>query len=174
MKLLMPSILLLTLSFFAPHQSVFGQADAIERFFKDYQDNSDFSVVYVSPKMFEMFTKATNGQKDQEIIDIVKDLKGLRVLTTKANPNKYYNEATNRINLNMYQELITVRDKGTNVRFVTKESNDIIEELVLLVGGQNEFVLMSFVGKIDLNKIAKLASKLDLNGAEYLDKVNKK
>jgi len=30
------------------------------------------------------------------------------------------------------------------------------------------------VGNIDLNKIAKLAKKLDIDGAEHLDKINKK
>ena len=69
---------------------------------------------------------------------------------------------------------MTVRDKESNVRFVTKESNGLISELLLLVGGKDEFVMMSFVGNIDLNKIAKLAKKLDIDGAEHLDKVKKK
>ena len=32
--------------------SASAQGDAIERFFKDYQDDQNFSVVYVAPKMF--------------------------------------------------------------------------------------------------------------------------
>ncbi|MBK7637736.1 MAG: DUF4252 domain-containing protein [Saprospiraceae bacterium] len=57
---------------------------------------------------------------------------------------------------------------------MTKEANGTINELLLLVGGKTEFVMMSFVGNIDLNKIAKLAKKLDIDGAEHLDKVRKK
>ena len=59
------------------------------------------------------------------------------------------------------------------MRFVTKENNGIISELLLLVGGKDEFVMMSFVGNIDLDKISKLAKKLDIDGAEYLEKANK-
>ncbi len=151
-----------------------AQLDAIERFFKDYQEDENFTVVYVSPKMFQMVSKATDGSEDKELSSIVKDLKGLRILTSKVNPDKIYKEANKRLNIKEYEELVTVREKDSNVRFVTKESNGIINELLLLVGGKDEFVMMSFVGNIDLNKIAKLAKKLDIDGAEHLDKVNKK
>ena len=121
-----------------------------------------------------MVSKATDGGTDQELAAIVKDLKGLRILTTEVNPDKIYKEANKRLNIKEYEELVTVRDKDSNVRFVTKETNGMISELLLLVGGKDDFVMMSFVGNIDLNKIAKLAKKLDIDGAEHLEKVNKK
>lgn len=154
--------------------SATAQADAIERFFKDYQEDDNFTVVYVSPKMFQMVSKVSDGSEDKELSAIVKDLKGLRILTSKVNPDKIYKEANKRLNIKEYEELVTVREKDSNVRFVTKELNGVINELLLLVGGKDEFVMMSFVGNIDLNKIAKLAKKLDIDGAEHLDKVNKK
>lgn len=154
--------------------SVSAQSDAIERFFKDYQESEDFTVVYVSPKMFKMVSKVTDESEDKELASIVKDLKGLRILTTKKTPNKIYTEANRRLNIKEYEELVTVKEKESNIRFITKESNGQISELLLLVGGKEEFVLMSFVGNIDLNKIGKLAKKLDIDGAEHLDKVNKK
>ena len=154
--------------------SASAQTDAIERFFKDYQDDENFTVVYVSPKMFQMVSKVTDGGEDKELSAIVKDLKGLRILTSKVNPGKVYTEANKRLNIKEYEELVTVREKDSNVRFVTKEANGVINELLLLVGGKNEFVMMSFVGNIDLSKIARLAKKLNIDGAEHLDKINKK
>lgn len=154
--------------------SASSQTDAIERFFKDYQDDENFTVVYVSPKMFQMVSKVTDGSEDKELSAIVKDLKGLRILTSKVNPGKVYTEANKRLNIKEYEELVTVREKDSNVRFVTKEANGVINELLLLVGGKEEFVMMSFVGNIDLSKIARLAKKLNIDGAEHLDKINKK
>jgi len=169
----MKSVFSLAIAMFVSFSS-FAQVDAIERFFKDYQEDQNFTVVYVSPKMFQMVSKTTDGGSDQELASIVKDLKGLRILTTEVNPDKVYKEANKRLNIKEYEELITVRDKDSNVRFVTKETNGLISELLLLVGGKDDFVMMSFVGNIDLNKIAKLAKKLDIDGAEHLEKVNKK
>ena len=151
-----------------------AQSDAIERFFQDYQEDPNFTVVYVSPKMFQMISKVTDGSEDKELSSIVKDLKGLRILTSKVNPSKVYTEANKRLNIKEYEELVTVRDKDSNVRFVTKEANGMINELLLLVGGKEEFVMMSFVGNIDLSKIARLAKKLNIDGAEHLEKINKK
>ena len=41
-----------------------AQVDAIDKFFNQYQENKDFTVVYVSPKMFQMVSKATNEVED--------------------------------------------------------------------------------------------------------------
>lgn len=161
----------LTLTIFS---GLFGQTDAIDNFFQSYQDDENFTMVYVSPRMFQMVSKVMEGQDDEEIKDLVKDIKGLKILTTETTPAKYYAEAIKKIPTNQYEVLMTVRDKGSNVKFLTKESNsDVIEELLLLVGGDDSFVLMSFVGQLDLNKIGKLAKKLDLDGAEFLENLDK-
>lgn len=43
--------------------SLSAQSDAIERFFKDYQEDKNFSVVYVAPKMFQMVSRSLAKQK---------------------------------------------------------------------------------------------------------------
>lgn len=157
--------------------SLFSQNSAIDKFFSSYENSEDFTVVYVSPKMFEMIAKITNDSKAkdmQEIKELVKDIKGLKILTTKKDPMKYYTEASKKLPINEYEVLMTVKDKGDNVKFLTKGSGDVVNELLLLVGGTNDFVLMSFVGNLNLSKISKLANKLELNGAEHLDKLKDK
>lgn len=170
MKSILAVSILMIMGFTLPAQS-----DAIEKLFKDYQENEDFKVVSVGPKMFQMFAKsAKNGESDDEFTDIVKDLKGLRIMSSNKNPLVIYNEANRRLNANGYEELMTIKDKGSNVRFITKESSGSISELLLIVGASEKFTMMSFTGKIDLKKISKLAKKLDIDGAEHLDKMNKK
>ncbi|MBK6566393.1 MAG: DUF4252 domain-containing protein [Saprospiraceae bacterium] len=153
--------------------SGFGQADAVDKYFKDYQENANFSTVYVSPKMFQMITKASESQ-DPDVKDVLKDLKGLKILSTKVKPEQTYSEANRRITNKGYEELLTVKEKGSLVRFVTLEKSGIIEELLMLVGNKEDFIMISFIGKINLSKLSKLAKKLDIQGAEHLDKINKK
>ena len=161
----------LTLTFLT---GLFGQNDAIDRFFQGYQNDENFTMVFISPKMFQMASKVVEGQ-EEDIKNLVKGLKGLKILTSEVTPQKYYDEALRMIPTDEYQILMTVRDKGSNVKFLTKESApDVIEELLLLIGGDDEFVLMSFVGQIDLENIGKLANKLDIEGAEQLEKLENK
>lgn len=151
----------------------FAQADAIDKFFSDYEDDDAFTVVYVSPMMFEMVAKVAGEEFDQDIVDVVKDLKGLKILRTEINAKAVYKEAKAKINTSEYEVLLTAKDHGQNIKFLTKSNGDIVNELLLLVGGEEEFVLLSFVGDLDLNKIARLASKLDIDGAEHLGKLKK-
>lgn len=153
---------------------LFARNNAIDKFFDAYQDNEDFSVVYVSPKMFQMLAKVATEELDEDVNAVVKDLKGLKILRTDVNSAAVYKDAVTKINTKEYELLLTARDKGQNVNFYTKTSgSDVIEELLLLVGGEKEFVLLSFVGTLDLDKIAKLASKLNMDGAEHLEKLKK-
>lgn len=167
MKYLMLTCFMLMLSI-----SGFSQVDAIAKYFSKYQEDTDFTVVYISPKMFEMISKLAEEEIEPEVQAIIRDLKGLRVLTTEKNPMRYYNEVTETLNLKSYEELMTIRDGNSNVRFLTKSKNDLVEELLLLVGSEEEFVMISFVGKIDLEKISRLSNSADIEGLQHLQKID--
>jgi hypothetical protein len=154
--------------------NAFAQQNAIDRFFADYQNSDDFTSVYVSPKMFQMMSQSESESKNDELMSIIKDIKGLKILTTTKNSRKHYNESRKKIPVDEYEVLLDVRDAGNNVHFYTRESNGKINELLLLVGGDDEFVLMSFTGNLDLDKIGKLSGGLNIGGAEHLEKLNKK
>jgi hypothetical protein len=151
-----------------------AQTDAITRYFDKYLDDESFTVVYITPKMFQMIAKLDLKDKDaKDVKEALQDLKGLRILQTEVNPLQHYKEVVAQFTAAEYELLMTVRDKGENVRFWTKESNGIISELLMLVGGAKEFTLISFIGNIDLNKISKLANKLKIDGTEHLDELKK-
>ncbi len=168
------SVLLIALFAFSASTTAQNE-DAISRYFEKYMDDKDFTVVYVSAKMFEILGKLNiHDLEDEEaaiILETVKDMRGLRVLTTEINAIKVYEEAVNTINTTEYEELMTVRTEDENVQFLVKESGDVIHELLLLVGEPDEFVMVSFIGNIHLDKISKLAKVLDVEGAEHLDKL---
>ena len=148
--------------------------DGIVRYFEKYMDNDDFTVVYFSPKMFSMVSKLAAEDEDiDEIKEVISDLKGLRILTAEKNAVKYYEEATRAFDKSDYEVLMTVRSEDDNVNFYVKDSNggDIVEELLLIVNSDEEFVLLSLVGKIDLNKISKLSEGLQVNGMQHLKKM---
>ncbi len=154
-----------------------AQNDAITRFFDKYTEDERFTVVYISPKMFQMVSKIeTDDEEWNKVREVIKDLGGLRVLTADSIGNgvALYKEALGKVPTNEYSELLTVRDGKENVRIWTKDSGNIIHELLLLVGSPDEFVLLSFTGNIDLDKISRLAKTMDIDGIEHLEKVAKK
>ncbi len=155
--------------------SISAQEDAISKYFDQYVEDENFTVVYITPKMFQMISKLDLKDKDaRDIKEVLQDLKGLRILTTEKNTLQYYKEAISKFNTKEYELLMTVRDKDENIRFWTKENGGIISELLMLVGGAQEFVMISFIGNIDLDKISKLANKMDVDGMEHLKQLKDK
>lgn len=159
--------------------TVQAQEDAISKYFSKYVDDERFTVVYVSGKMFQMINKMELDLDDEEaqaILSVCKDLKGLRILTTETDGDKFYKEALNTISTKGYETLLEVREgKSENVKFLVKDSNEggTLDELLLLVGGEGEdFVLLSFVGKIDLNQVGKLSKAFDKEGENKGTKKN--
>ncbi len=157
--------------------SATAQNDAITRFFNQYADDERFTVVYIAPKLFQLAAKIETDDEDwNNIREVVKDLGGLRVLTADsiADGLALYKAALSKVPTSEYSELLTVRDKDENVRIWTKDSGNIISELLLLVGKPDQFVLLSFTGKIDLDKISSLSKVLDIKGADQLEKIKQK
>lgn len=153
----------------------FAQQDAISRYFEKYMDDERFTMVYISPKVFQMVARMENKDIDEEVMDIISDLQGLRILTSESEPLKLYEEAVKKIDTKEYEPLMLVREgKEENVQFLIKEDGDMISELLMLVGSPDDFVLMSFIGLIDLNKISKLSEGMDIQGMEHLKEIENK
>jgi len=151
---------------------VIAQADVIEAYFGAHEDDEDFTIVFISPKMFEMIAKLPSDDMEDEVRAVIRDLKGLRIMTTEENSLQHYKALSEQLNFSEYEELMKIRDEETNVRIMIKENSlGNISELLLLVGGADDFALISFIGNIDINKIAQLSGTIEINGIEYLDNI---
>lgn len=149
----------------------FSQDDAISKYFEKYMDDEDFTVVYISGRMFSMF--ADVDEDDKEAKEAMKGIKGLRILTTEKDGGDLYKEAIKKFNVSEYEELMRVRDGSENVNFYIKEEGDAIKELLLLVGGKDsDFVMISFIGNINLEKISELSDSMDIDGLEHLEEID--
>ena len=142
--------------------------DAISTYFSEYVDDERFTAVYVSGKMFELFedSKINLEEMDDEevaaILDMVRDIRGIRVLHTDQTPLRFYREAKERISTDAYELLFKVRTQdGQNVEAFIQDENAVVSELFLLVGADDTFALLSFVGDIDLSKLGNLQRALE-------------
>src|SRR6187431_1350371 len=117
--------------------AAFGQ-DAISKFFSKYQADESFSQVTVSSKMFSLFTNMeVESPEDKEVLEAISKLKGLRILGKEntSDARKLYKEAFALIPTKEFEELMTVRDKDQDFKFLIKESGGKISELVMIMGG---------------------------------------
>lgn len=156
--------------------SAFAQ-DAISKFFSKYQSDETFSQVTVSSKMFALFTNMdADTPEDKEVLEAISKLKGLRILAKEdaRNARTLYKEAFTLIPIKEYEELLSVRDKDKDMKFLIKESGGKISELLMIMGGNEQFMVMSLFGEIDLKQVSRIGKKMDVKGLEHLEKMDKK
>jgi len=151
--------------------------DAISKFFTKYQSDETFSQVTVSSKMFGLFTNMeADTPEDKEVLEAISKLKGLRILGKEdtRDARGLYKEAFSLIPVKEYEELLSVRDKDKDMKFMIKESGGKISELLMVMGGNTSFMVMSLFGEIDLKQISRIGKKMNVSGLEHLDNMNKK
>ncbi len=150
--------------------SLSSAQDLVTDFLKKNNDPKIFTQVNISSKMFQMISDIT----DAEIESLIRNLHSLKILSTEKEAQRYFGEVMNLVNRreNGYEELMSIVEEGQDVRMFIREKNKVINELVVLVGSKEEFMLMNFCGIIDLKKISKLTQAVNIEGLEYLNKVN--
>lgn len=152
-----------------------AQNDAVTKFFNKYQDNPDFTQVTVSSKMFGLFTNMdVEKPEDKEILDAISKIKGLRIIAKDMarDSRELYKEALSVVPKD-YEELMFVRDKDQDMKFLIKESGGKISELLMIAAGNDDFKMLSLFGEIDLKKVSRIGSKMSIDGLEQLNKMDK-
>ncbi len=153
-----------------------AQGELITNYLSDYADNEDFVKVSINSKMFSLFTEMEGStEEEEEFLEMVSKLKGLKILgadSIAGGTRKIYEKAVKDVDKAGYEELMTVKDAEEDVKFSIREKNGIIEELIMVVGGNKNFIFMSLFGEIDLKTVSKLASTMRIDGLDNLKKIN--
>lgn len=155
----------------------FAQGDAITKFFNKYANDESFTQVTVSGKMFSLFTNMeAETQEDKEVLEAISKLKGLRILAKDdtRNARELYKEAFSLIPAADYAELMSVRDENKDMKFMIRENGDRISELLMVMGGPDEFMVLSVFGDIDLKQISRIGRKMNVSGLEKLENMDSK
>ncbi|MFL1011233.1 DUF4252 domain-containing protein [Flavisericum labens] len=159
--------------------------------FEKYSDNNDVTYVNIKPKMFQMIAKIgidTDDAEAKAYMDMVKSITSFKTIVTDSKSISGDIAKWVKSRSSSLEELMEVRDDGTNVNFYVKEGKDAdhVKELLIFVNGIDkvmddkieingkerkiETVVVSLTGDIDLNEISKLTDKMNIPGGQHLEK----
>ncbi|MDO5969830.1 DUF4252 domain-containing protein [Flavivirga aquimarina] len=165
-----------------------------QNIFDKYSDNSDVTYVSIKPKMFQMIAKMGINVEDAEAkayMDMVKSITSFKTIVTDNKAISGDIQKWVRSRSSSLEELMEVKDDGTEVKFYVKEGKDSdhVKELLIFVNGIDkvmkgqgveingenrkiETVVVSLTGDINLNEISKLTDKMNIPGGKHLEKKN--
>ncbi len=158
----------------------FSQSEQVSKIFDKFSGADGFTSVDVSAGLFELFAEIEAD--DPEFDDFKKAIEGLESLKLLAysledgkgdekTKENFMNEINNTISFQDFKELMVVKDPEADIVFYAKSDKQIITEMVMVVDGEDEAVLLSLFGDLDLNYIAKLGAGMNMGGMEHLGKM---
>jgi hypothetical protein len=152
----------------------------MDKLFDKYSGTEGYTSVYISKYMFDMFRNDQNiDQKSEEDLNqVISKLTGIKILVTDDDPAtpapvNLYQEIMKVIPSSPYKEIMVVKEKDQNIKFYVKENGNRVAELLMVIGGNKENVLISIQGDIDMKNISKLAKSMNVEGMENLQKIDK-
>lgn len=151
-----------------------SQNSAVDKLFDKYSGKEGYTSVFISKYMFSMFSDV--DPENKEFNDLVGKLNSIKILANDSDQNhegvNFYNEILKELPIKEYKELMVVKEKDQELKFLVKDVNGIIVELLLIVGGKSDNVLICIQGEnINLKNIAKLSKSMKIDGLENLEKI---
>lgn len=158
-------ILIIGLAAFS--STLFAQK-SVKRFYNKYKNTENVTNVKVQGWMIK---SVLTFVEDFEGDDIVKKVTKLRVLTMENGnlvSKKDLRNLIQGVKSESFEDLMTVRDGTTNVRFMIRDSDEKIKDLLVIVSESDEFILISI--ECDLKwKDLKNIDFDKINGGEYFE-----
>lgn len=151
---------------------VSAQGSPVDKLFEKYSGLEGYTSVYISRYMFSLF--ANIETEDKEMENILGKLTGIRILASEQAHNtgvNFFTEVMRDLPVNEYEELMVVREKDQDFKFLIREKEGIITELLMVAGGASNNALISIQGNIDLATISKLSRSMKIEGLDALEKI---
>ncbi len=159
MKKLALSLLVVLVPIFA-----IGQNTEIDKLFEKYGDKDGFTTVTINKGLFKMVAQMDADDEDLKALSGMESIKILAVDNTEvADGVNFYKAVRSQLKEAKYEELMTVKSNDANVVFLASQDGDIIKELILLVGSDDdENALIYIKGSIRLKDVAKIGSSFGI------------
>lgn len=152
-----------------------AQDNAISKHFSTYQQDDSFTKISVTSKMFSLFTELDSElEEEKDILEAISKLEGIKGIFKDdlSDATDMYKDAIKKIDGDgSYEELMTVENVEENAKFLIKDEDGKISELLMVMGGKREFIAMSLFGDIDLSAISKLAKVMRIRGLEHFGQI---
>ena len=167
----MKKIIFLIALFVTPFLA-FSQHESIEKFYNKYMDHEQVDNVSLSGWILQMASKFANEKTGEEVLKKITQLRIMvaqeKNIVTKSDLNQLMKD----VRKNDFEDLMTVRDGTDRVHFMIREEGDVITNALVIINGDNEFILLSLEGALDFKDLKEL--QFDVEGGDVFKKLGKK
>ncbi len=152
----------------------------IDDLYSKYAGKKGVTSINISPEMFSMLSSLDmddSSDKAKDAQNVMEQLSGLKMLVYEADSSQTNEELMDEVRhlskVQGFSELMSVDSEDEVVKFlVKKDKNGKVSEMLMIVLGEDEAVVMSMTGNLDMSTISSISKSLDIDGLENLDKID--
>lgn len=150
-----------------------AQQNAIEKHFGNYLQMDEVTKISVAGKVFQLAAYIETDDKDlDEMKDFASTIESFQMIVGEDGifSKSEFGSAMRKVE-NEYEELMSIQDKDGDFNFRIKEHNGIVKELLMVGYAENNLMILSLTGRMDLKQISKMGAKIQMDGFESLGKM---
>jgi hypothetical protein len=144
--------------------AVSGQRTSLDDFFSRYSDRDGYTSVVISGSLLNFLGGSENTDREGNALSKITSIRlVVREKENAATGENIVSEIRNIIRRGRYDELMSVRDDGDDIRFMARTEREMVRELLLIIDGENQAVI-----QIEGNLTREEASELFTHDGEGL------
>lgn len=149
----------------------FGQNSAIQSFYGKYKDLEHVTDIKLQGWVLKL---ASTFADEEDAERILKKITHLRVLVMEngnlVNASEYQ-QLIRSVKKDRFEELMKIKEDGANIDFLIREEGETITDVLILVSGEDGFVLLSLEGALQFKDLHNL--EVDIQGGDNFKKIPK-
>lgn len=144
-------------------QNSFAQSNAIDSYYKNFQQKNTLNVVSLSGKLLTVLIDDKTGKEKEALTAILNKISGLKMLskTDLKDGNDLFNSA-NTILPKTYKSILSIDEPDRKVKCYTIEKgNRKISEFIMIAWQWGRFMVLSLTGDLEIKEIYKLSQGIN-------------
>ncbi len=166
----MKTLLIFLISFFSL-TAMTAQKEMISLHFGEYEKDQRFEKIDLDRTSFERFANIkTEDEAELRLIRAFEQLNGVKAIFLEHDGTAFdlSNAAVKTVMADeAYEELMSVNTNRENVLMTIREEADVVKELSVIVGADQNFMVATLYGDIDLKALSTITTILRKNGKEW-------
>ena len=152
-----------------------AQKDPVSLVFEKYAGQEGFTTISVSGDMLNMMSRMEEERRDTTFLS---HLKEMRILACEKGDGQVQHinfraEVYDKLDKSVYKEMVAIKQHEEDVLILVKETKGVITEMLIIVGGKDDNVLIQAKGDILLREMAEFADNFQMKGFEHLKALEK-
>lgn len=146
-----------------------GQSKYITRFYDHYKSQEEVTNINLRGFVLNLVGTFADDDHAREVLKKVSHLRLLMMEDANLVSPGEYTALIRGIKSDHFEELLVLREGQQRIEFFLREDGDTITDVLMLLNGEDEFILLSLEGAFNFSDLNDL--KIDIDGGEHFSKL---